>query len=83
MNLNSTNLVVLNNGHVGVVTSFNGKPSYIITKGYIRKMSLYDENGKTTNDSYSIKEVYDGSSITDVDSVFKTNFNINNFSKIS
>lgn len=82
MQINANTIVVLNNGHVGLITEFNGKPSYIVTKGYIRKMSLYDENGKTKNDAYSIKEVYDASSVQNVDEVFKAKFDVSTLPKI-
>lgn len=83
MDLNSSNVVVLNNGHVGIIVDFNGKPSYIMTKSYCRKVSAYDENGKTKSDNYSISAVYDGSSIENGEDVFKSGFDVNNLPKIS
>lgn len=83
MQLNSQNIVVLNNGHIGCVVEYNGKPAYIVFKAYIRRASSYDENGKAKNDAYSIKEVYDGSSVTNVDDIFKSKFNVETLPKLA
>lgn len=83
MELKSNNVVVLNNGHVGIVVEFNNKPSYIMTKAYCRRLSQYDADGKTSKDDYSIAAVYDASSVSNAEDVFKSNFKVENLTKLS
>lgn len=80
--LNCCNLVRLRNGLIGVVACFGDVPSWLIFKAYINPINKYDENLKHKNTQYDIMEVYDGSTIEDVNNVFKTRFNTDNLELI-
>lgn len=64
----------MRNGLVGVVAYFGDKPSWLIFKAYINPLNKYDGELKHKNSNYDIMEVYDGSTIEDVNNVFKTSF---------
>lgn len=84
--LSGKHLVVLRNGNVGACGSFNGKFSWIIFKSYMNVKKKYDKDLKfvSTQKSqkareYDIMKVYDGSSIKNVDDVFKNGFDVNEY----
>lgn len=69
MELKRNTIVKLRNGLVGVVTSFNDKPTHIIFKSYCNPITQYDSNLEKKNHDYDIMSIYDGSKlekITDV-----------------
>lgn len=77
--LEPNHLVELRNGKIGAVGSFNGNVSWIIFKAYMTVKGKYDAKLRHKNESYDIIRVYDGSSITNVDNVFKNSFNIDDY----
>ena len=72
--LTSGNIVVLRNGLVGAVGCFNGKPSWLIFKSYINTLSKYNDELRHKNTQYDVMRVYDGSTVDNVDNVFKGSF---------
>lgn len=85
MELSCNNIVRLKNGFVGAVTCFNGKPTVIAFKNYANPVSNYDgelnkKNSKGTD--YDIEEVYDGSSVEDMGSVYSKRFNLSELPSI-
>lgn len=72
--LSCCNVVRLRNGLVGVVACFGDTPSWLIFKAYINPLNKYDGELKHKNSNYDIMEVYDGSTIEDVNNVFKAHF---------
>ena len=75
-------VVVLRNGMIGTVVNFNGKPSHLILKSYCNPISKYNDELKHKNNNYDIMEIYDGSTIEDVDSVFKPRFEVSELNLI-
>lgn len=77
MELKCNQIVKLQNGTVGVVTCFNGTPEFIIFKAYCNPIKgRYNDKLENKNHNYDIVAIYDGSSVTDVKTVFKNNFNV-------
>lgn len=79
MKLESNNIVKLKNGLIGAVTSFNGSPSIIVFEKYANPVSHYDENlckKRAKGVLYDIEEVYDGSSVGDIGSLYSRQFDI-------
>jgi hypothetical protein len=77
--LENNNLVKNRRGDFGVVVSWNGKPKYIVYKALMQIVDKFDDNlnykgVKSENRNYDIVEIYDGSSITNADEVFKPKF---------
>ena len=69
--LTSSNVVMTKNGKVGIVVSFNGKPSHIIFASFTNPIDKWDEDLNHTNDNYTITEVRDGSKVENVLDAFK------------
>lgn len=76
--LKENQVVKLRNGMYGVVVSFNGKPSHIVFKAYCNPITRYDKNLLNKNHDYDIMEIYDGSDIEQISSVFNKTYENNN-----
>ena len=74
--LQNNQIVALRNGMVGYVASFNDKPELIVFSKYTNPISQYNADLTKENSQYDVVAVYDGSSITDVKSVFGRGFNV-------
>ena len=74
-------IVKLRNGLVGVVTSFNDKPSHIIFKSYTNPVTQYNENLEKKNHNYDVVEIYDGSKLETITDIWKHDM-LNNFEMI-
>lgn len=83
MNFQNNTIVVLRNGSVGYVASFNGKPAMLIFKNYTNTISVYNEDFKKgTNANYDIMSVHDGSSVENTKDIYKRSFDVNNLPKL-
>lgn len=69
--LTSSHVVLTNNDKIGVVVSFNGKPSHIIFASFTNPINKWNDDLTNSNDNYSIKEVRDGSTLDNVLNAFK------------
>lgn len=69
--LTSSHVVLTNNDKIGVVVSFNGKPSHIIFASFTNPINKWNDDLTNSNDNYSIKEVRDGSTLDNVLDAFK------------
>ena len=74
MEIKNNQIVKLRNGVYGVVTSFNNVPEMIIFKTYSNPVSHYDADLKKKNELYDIMQIYDGSSVPNMKTVFSTKF---------
>ena len=54
----------------GAVVSFNGKPAYVMLMSFNNKVNCWNEQLQHRDHALDIVEVFDGSSIEDVNSVF-------------
>ena len=76
MDLKSGNIVIFRGEGKGVVTDWNGKPSYVVGARFTNPTNLWDENGryrgKAEPTKYDIIKVIDGSSIEEPTKVFRT-----------
>lgn len=82
MELQNDQIVVLRNGLIGVVGSFNNKPAWVIFKAYINTINKYNELLEHKNHNYDIVEIYDGSNVVNVNEIFTKSFNISSCKKI-
>ena len=73
--LSNNQVVVLRNGKNGVVSSFNGMPFLLVFDSFTSQIGKYNDELKHKNNQYDIVKVFDGSSITDVKSVYRKSFN--------
>lgn len=69
--LTSSNVVMTKNGKVGIVVSFNDKPSHIIFASFTNPIDKWDDDLNHANDNYTITEVRDGSKVENVLDAFK------------
>lgn len=69
--LTSSSVVMTKNGKVGIVASFNGKPSHIIFTSFTNPIDKWDEDLNHANDNYTITEVRDGSKVDNALDAFK------------
>lgn len=69
--LTSSSVVMTKNGKVGIVASFNGKPSHIIFASFTNPIDKWDEDLNHANDNYTITEVRDGSKVDNALDAFK------------
>lgn len=69
--LTSSSVVMTKNGKVGIVVSFNGKPSHIIFTSFTNPIDKWDEDLNHANDNYTITEVRDGSKVDNALDAFK------------
>lgn len=69
--LTSSSVVITKNGKVGVVVSFNGKPSHIIFASFTNPIDKWDDDLNHANDNYTITEVRDGSKVDNALDAFK------------
>ena len=69
--LTSSSVVMTKNGKVGIVASFNGKPSHIIFTSFTNPIDKWDEDLNHVNDNYTITEVRDGSKVDNALDTFK------------
>lgn len=69
--LTSSSVVMTKNGKVGIVASFNGKPSHIIFTSFTNPIDKWDEDLNHVNDNYTITEVRDGSKVDNALDAFK------------
>lgn len=79
--LQENHIVLMRNGHVATVEFWNKKPARFMTRAYNKKASTFTEDmtysSRMPTDDYDIMKVFDGSSITNVDNVFSTRFDVN------
>ena len=80
--LTDKHIVVLRNGNVGAVSSFNGQAYLIVFASFVVQMSKYNEQLKHKNAQYDIVKIHDGSSIEDVKDIFKKKFSYDNLNVI-
>ncbi len=71
MEFGKNQIVKLRNGLVGVVTSFNGKPSHLIFKAYTNPITQYNDNLEKKNHDYDVVEIYDGTKLDVITDVWK------------
>lgn len=69
--LTSSHVVLTNNDKIGVVVSFNNKPSHIIFASFTNPINRWNDDLIYSNNNYSIKEVRDGSQLDNVLDAFK------------
>lgn len=69
--LTNSSVVMTKNGKVGIVASFNGKPSHIIFASFTNPIDKWDEDLNHANDNYTITEVRDGSKVDNALDAFK------------
>lgn len=69
--LTSSSVVMTKNGKVGIVASFNGKPSHIIFTSFTNPIDKWDDDLNHANDNYTITEVRDGSKVDNALDAFK------------
>ena len=69
--LTTSSVVMTKNGKVGIVASFNGKPSHIIFTSFTNPIDKWDEDLNHANDNYTITEVRDGSKVDNALDAFK------------
>lgn len=76
MKLESSQLVTLRNGKIGVVDNIVGKPHLVVFPAFTRQVKCWDENLKSKNgkEDYDIISIHDGSSITEPSDIFKKSF---------
>lgn len=85
--LKENNIVVLRNGKIGAVASFNHIPRWIIFKAFMGILSKYNDDLKyqgknkatssvNEDSDYDIVKILDGSSITEVNDLFKDKIDI-------
>lgn len=83
MDFQNNNVIVLRNGAIGYVASFNGKPSMLIFKNYTNTVGVYNSDlKKGGNSNYDVMSIYDGSSVEDTKAIYKKSFNVNELPKI-
>ena len=83
MDFQNNNVVVLRNGAIGYVASFNGKPSMLIFKNYINTVGVYNSDlKKGSNPNYDVMSIYDGSSVEDTKTIYKKSFNVDELPKV-
>lgn len=69
--LGNNQVVKITNGMVGVVVSFNGKPSHIVFTSFTNPVGKWDDELNHKSQAYSIEEVYDGSTLENPCDAFK------------
>lgn len=83
MDFQNNNVIVLRNGAIGYVASFNGKPSMLIFKNYTNTVGVYNSDlKKGGNSNYDVMSIYDGSSVEDTKAIYKKSFNVDELPKI-
>lgn len=83
MDFQNNNVIVLRNGAIGYVASFNGKPSMLIFKNYTNTVGVYDSDlKKGGNSNYDVMSIYDGSSVEDTKAIYKKSFNVDELPKV-
>ena len=83
MDFQNNNVIVLRNGAIGYVASFNGKPSMLIFKNYTNTVGVYNSDlKKGGNSNYDVMSIYDGSSVEDTKAIYKKSFNVNELPKV-
>ena len=83
MDFQNNNVIVLRNGAIGYVASFNGKPSMLIFKNYTNTVGVYNSDlKKGGNSNYDIMSIYDGSSVEDTKAIYKKSFNVDELPKV-
>lgn len=81
MDIKNNSLVKLRGGEIGLISFFNGKPSYVVCERFIKKFSQYDENlkYKSGNTRFDIVEIRNGESVENADNVFKRSFKMDDY----
>lgn len=74
MDLQLNQIVELRRGNKGVVAGFNNQPFLLVFTGFTSALSRYNEDLKHKNRDYDIVRVFDGSSLANVNDVFKARF---------
>ena len=83
MDFQNNNVIVLRNGAIGYVASFNGKPSMLIFKNYTNTVGVYNiDLKKGGNSNYDVMSIYDGSSVEDTKAIYKKSFNVDELPKV-
>lgn len=83
MDFQNSNVIVLRNGAIGYVASFNGKPSMLIFKNYTNTVGVYNSDlKKGGNSNYDVMSIYDGSSVEDTKAIYKKSFNVDELPKV-
>ena len=83
MDFQNNNVIVLRNGAIGYVASFNGKPSMLIFKNYTNTVGVYNSYlKKGGNSNYDVMSIYDGSSVEDTKAIYKKSFNVDELPKV-
>ena len=83
MDFQNNNVIVLRNGAIGYVASFNGKPSMLIFKNYTNTVGVYIRDLQTGGKSnYDVMSIYDGSSVEDTKTIYKKSFNVDELPKV-
>lgn len=72
--LQNNQIVRLRNGKFGCVDSFNGKPHLLTFYSFTSVLGRYDGYKHKSKDDYDIVEVYDGSRIENVATIWKKSF---------
>ena len=74
--LDNNQVIKIANGMIGVVVSFNNKPSHIVFTSFTNPIGKWDSNLEHKSANYSIVEVYDGSSLENPLDAFKKRTNV-------
>ena len=83
MDFQNNNVIVLRNGAIGYVASFNGKPRMLIFKNYTNTVGVYNSDlKKGGNSNYDVMSIYDGSSVEDTKAIYKKSFNVDELPKV-
>lgn len=82
MEFKANSIVELRNGILGIVVSFNGKPSHLVFKSYTNPITQYNENLQKKNSEYDVMKMYDGSTLENITDIWKNGFNVENYELI-
>lgn len=83
MEFQNNNVIVLRNGAIGYVASFNGKPSMLIFKNYTNTVGVYNGDlKKGGNANYDVMSVYDGTSVENPKDIYKKSFKVEELPKV-
>ena len=74
MELQTSQIVVLRNGKVGIVDSILGKPWLIVFSSFTLQIGRFNEELRHKDANYDIMSIYDGSSIDNPKAVWARSF---------
>lgn len=79
MEFGNNQIVKLRNGKIGVVVSFNNKPSHVVFQAFCNPITKFNDNMEQTNHEYDVMEIYDGNGLSVITDVWKKKFDISQY----